>query len=407
MPLKNFFADQIDLLRRFMANPEQTVRCVLVEPDMRPLLLKILSRLDGEDGPHILLGSEVPFTSRRQFFEDLLREAAEQFARWEGPLRAAGLESLSEPKGLAALPPDERYVTYLGALAEGLPDHVGSVVTVLAPEQVADADGYRQAVEFLATRTPSLWAKFLILDERKQPALQKLGLVPRYGVQSFHLAPEQIESQARADLEIGTGLTPPERRQYTALLAGFAFARKEYDDTLRLQQTWLEMIGPEDDPAEVANAHYNLGNTHLARKDYAAAEASFGRALAVALEQNLDNLAAMVLTNLGVTLQRQGKVEQALRSFQIARDTCKARGLKPTEAHVLDCQARTYEQDNKPDEAERCWQEALAVYDGMTSETFAPAREGGRADILEKLQRVGEAKKRAKKGGWFPWAKGA
>jgi hypothetical protein len=59
---------------------------------------------------------------------------------------------------------------------------------------------------------------------------------------------------------------------------------------------------------------------------------------------------------------------------------------------VLDCQARTYE-------AERCWHEALGVYDGMSAETFAVARASGRADILDKLERLAASRQKAAEEG--------
>jgi tetratricopeptide (TPR) repeat protein len=122
----------------------------------------------------------------------------------------------------------------------------------------------------------------------------------------------------------------------------------------------------------------------------------------------------MVLTNLGVVLYRQERMEQALQSFEVAQATCQAQGLRPAEAHVLDCLAKTYEADGRLEEAERSWNEALAVYDSMSSETFAAAREGGRADILDKLARLEDIKKKreeearqSEKSSWFAWRKGA
>jgi tetratricopeptide (TPR) repeat protein len=230
-------------------------------------------------------------------------------------------------------------------------------------------------------------------------------------VQTFHIAPEEIESQAKADLT-RDNLDPAERRQYLALLGGFAYARRQYDDAQKHQQEWLDAVGPDGAPSETANACYNLGNTQLARKDYEAAEATYGKALDLALDHNLGALAPMVLTNLGVTLYRQNRLEHALDAFTVARQTCQAQGLRPAEAHVLDCLARTHEAGGKLEEAGAAWNEALAVYDSMTSETFAQVRDGGRADIIEKLERLSAAAKkaaedaqRAERGGWFNWRK--
>jgi tetratricopeptide (TPR) repeat protein len=390
MALKSFFTDQIETLKDFLIHRQQTLHCVRVEPDMRPLLIKILQGLDRDPQcPHLMLWSEVPFDNRRQYFEALRQELTEDLRQWERPLKAAGFVFRPGPEQPRGRVPEAKFLAHAAALADALPPSVGSLVFVLAPERVGDAEGYRAAARFLAEETPTRWLKYLVIDGRKQPALAGIeGESPRAGVQDFHITPEEIESRTRADLERGFGLSPAEKRQYMALLAGFAFARKEYDDALRLQKRWLEMLGADDPAAEAANAHYNLGNTHLARKEYPAAEEAFGKALEIALDRQVDGLVPVVLTNLGVTLFRQGRREQALESFRVAREACKAQNMRPVEAHVLDCQAMTHEADGQPAEAERCWKEALAVYDEMSAETFLAAREKGRADILEKLDRL-------------------
>jgi tetratricopeptide (TPR) repeat protein len=398
MALKSFFTDQIETLKDFLIHRRQALHCVRVEADMRPLLIKILQGLDRDPQcPHLMLWSEVPFDNRRQYFEALLRELTEDWSRWESPLKAAGFVFRPGPEPKRGRPPEEKFLAHAAALADALPANVGSLVFVLAPDRVGDPEGYRAAARFLADRTPTRWLKYLVIDDRKQLALAGIeGECPRAGAQDFHITPEEIESRTRADLERGFGLSPAEKRQYMALLAGFAFARKEYDDALRLQNRWLEMLGPDDPAAEAANAHYNLGNTHLARKEYPAAEAAFGKALEIALDRQVDGLVPVILTNLGVTLLRQGRTEQARESFRVARDACKAQNMRPVEAHVLDCQAMTFEADGRPAEAERCWKEALAVYDGMSAETFDAARENGRADILEKLDRLSRSRQQRK-----------
>jgi tetratricopeptide (TPR) repeat protein len=395
MPLKSFFTAQAELLRLFMMDPNQTVRCIRVEPDMKPLLMKMLAGLDAdESSPHLMACSEVPFETEAQYFEALLAELSEDVARWERPLAAQGYEFRLWPEDLGFFPPQEKFVTYAGAMADSFPDHVGSFVLILAPDAIADPAAFRKAIEYLAANTPSPWMKYLVIDERQKPVLDKIEeQAPAIVHQTFHISPDEIEAEAKADLAKGYGLTPHEVRQYTALVAGCAFARREYDEALRLQQQWVEFAAKEGAPAEVANACYNLGNTHMARKDYPAAEETYGRALDLALDHHIGPLLPMVLTNLGVTLYRQGRLEQAVQSFQIAREHCQAQNLKPTEAHVLDCMGKTYEAGGQPDEAARCWNEALAVYDAMSSETFAAAREGGKAPILEQLERLGKSVK--------------
>ncbi|HJZ92084.1 MAG TPA: tetratricopeptide repeat protein, partial [Gemmataceae bacterium] len=389
--LKSFFTAHVELIRLFMDDPDQRLRVVRSEPDMRPLLMRLLAGLDGdESNPHIMLCSDAPFESPDQFFDDLLALLAAEVARWKQPLKDVGFQFRLDAEVLATFPPRERFVTYAGALADALPGVIGSVVLILVPDRVADAGKYRKAVEYLAAKTPSEWMKYLVVDELRKPALDGIEeKCPGVLTQDFHFAPAEIEEDVKAELRRGTGLSPSDVRQYTALVAGFAFARREYDEALRLQQQWVDLSARDGEPTEVASACYNLGNTQAARADFAAAEATYGRALDLALDHKMGPLVPMVLSNLGVALYRQGRVEQAMQSFQIARDQCKSQNLLPIEAHVLDCMGKLYESDGKTDEAAGCWHEALAVYDGMTSDTFAEGREGGRAQILEQLDRLG------------------
>jgi tetratricopeptide (TPR) repeat protein len=416
MPLKNYFKEQIDMLHYLLDNPNQRARGLRLPSDLTPVFMKMLAGLDRDDNyPHLIFCCEAPFDNYAQYFEALLAELNEELVRWREPLQAAGLELPSAGSAVQGLRPDWIFAVRASALADRLPDYVGCVVFVLVPDRVADAEGFGRAVEFLARPMPSPWLRFIILDEHNNPAFDRLEQRdPNFWVQSFELKPEEIEARVKADLARGTGLNPDEERQYTALLAGFAFARKEYDQALGYQRQWLDKIGPAGAPAEKANALYNLANTHLAQNDLAAAEETYGQALEVALDHRLTPLVPMILTNLGVALYRQQRSEEALQTFQVARDTCKAQELIPTEAHELDCMGRTYEADGKPDDARQCWQEALAIYNGITSETFARGREGGLAALVEQLDRLGSSRepvaaagKPPAQAGWRRWLKGA
>jgi tetratricopeptide (TPR) repeat protein len=146
------------------------------------------------------------------------------------------------------------------------------------------------------------------------------------------------------------------------------------------------MIDREGSPEEKAQALYNLGNTQLGKPDAAAAEQSFVQAVEICVARGVKPLLPLILTNLGIALYRQGKKAQSLKSFQVARDNCRAQKMRPVEAHVLDCMAKAYQEDNQHEQAEQAWLEALALYDGITSEFFADLRKAGREDILAKLE---------------------
>jgi tetratricopeptide (TPR) repeat protein len=416
MALKSFFTDQIDLLKWFLLDVDRRAHSIRVSPDMKPLLMKVLGGLDrDEEFPHTMLCLETPFENPRQYCAALLAELTAELSLWEAKLNQIGYELPPRPENFDRLPPEWQLVRYGSLFAESLPDEIGSIVLLLVPDQVADAAAFKGTLEFLADETTSAWFKYLVIDDRKAPALDQVEEKnPFFRHQVFHLSPEDIERRTKMDLGLNPALTAEEKRQYMALLAGFAFARREYDETLRLQKLVAEMLTPDVPAGERASALYNLGNTLLARKEREQAEEMYGKALEIALDHNLTVLAAMILTNLGVALYRQGQHEQAIRSFHIARQTAQSENLKPVEAHVLDNLAKTYEADGKLDEAEETWREALAVYGEINSGTFAEGRADAETPLRESLERVAVAKKRLEeakavtvKAGWFGWAKGA
>src|SRR5262249_280193 len=162
-------------------------------------------------------------------------------------------------------------------------------------------------------RTTSAWAKFIVLDRRQDPVLGDLDpRLEQVSTQVFHLSPTQIEERVATDLKRGD-LPPDERRQHTAMSGAFAAAHGNHGEAERLQREALRLTQEDGSPAEQANAWYNLGNTCLSRKKFAEAEECFGQAGQLCLEHNMQALLAMVLTNLGVVLQRQARSEASLQ----------------------------------------------------------------------------------------------
>ncbi|MGH6943453.1 MAG: tetratricopeptide repeat protein, partial [Geminicoccaceae bacterium] len=191
------------------------------------------------------------------------------------------------------------------------------------------------------------------------------------------------------DLEADPFLAPKDRLQYTAMLGTFAAARKETERALALQGEALAMAEKHGTPIDRANAHYNLGNTHLDLEAFETAEEHFAAAANIALEAKLTPTLAMTLTNLGVALQRQGRNEESLAVFDAARQNFRAVRNPPGEAHVLDCKAKVFALTGDDGQAEAAWREALAVYDGITGSFLKDVRAAGRRDIEEKLKELG------------------
>ena len=93
MPLRNFFTAQFELVRLFMIDPNQTVRVVKCDPDLRPLLMKALGGLDNEaDNPNVMLCAEVPFDTPGQFYDGLTADLAAAYEQWKPQLAEVGYE---------------------------------------------------------------------------------------------------------------------------------------------------------------------------------------------------------------------------------------------------------------------------------------------------------------------------
>jgi tetratricopeptide (TPR) repeat protein len=385
MPLKDFFQDQQDELLLFLHLPWQTLHVVRHEPDLKPVLRRLLVALDEhDDNPHVLVVTQVPFHDARQFFTAALEDLVAQNEHWRTDLEAAGVR-LPEPQGPdAQLAPVERLAHYVSAVADALPDEVGAYAVLIDPEIVTQETAFRRAMEELVLQTTAAWAKFIVLDRRQNPILGDLDPRLEVSTQLFHLEPAQIEEAVTIDLKRGD-LPPNERRQYTAMSGAFAAAHRNYAEAERLQREALGLAQADGSPAEQANAWYNLGNTCLSQKKFAEAEECFGQSGQLCLDHGVQPLLAMSLTNLGVALQRQARSEAALQSFVLARRTFRAMNNPPGEAHVLDCQASVLALDQRNSEAEAAWQEALAIYDGITAPTLQDVRDGGRRLILDHL----------------------
>jgi len=387
MPLQDIFTKQIDALRLFMRVLDQPLSCVQVPADLKRMLLRVLSGLDDDPRhPHIMIGADTKFHDEHQYFTDLCGVLEAEQEKHQAALASVGIQPLTFKLEQAQRPPSERFLSMISALADRMPPGVRSVVMTLDPVEVTDAEGFLHAMSWLTEHAPSKRVKFLVIDNALAPRLGSLGEQnARAKMQPFNFSPTDIEAQIRADLANPARLSPVERQQYPALLAGFAFANKNYDEALKLHESCLTAMDDKTSP-EAANALYNLGNTHLAKGDPATAAESYASAVELCLDKKLDNLLSLVLPNLGIALHRQGKTDEAIQSFQIALDLCRAQKQRVLEANVLDTMAKVYQVEKKYPDAERCLLEALALYDGITSEFFVDVRKAGREDLLAKLE---------------------
>jgi tetratricopeptide (TPR) repeat protein len=389
--LKSYFPEQFAQLEGFFLSATESVRLLRIDPEMRPMLIKALSRMDEDEAfPHALTLCSQPFTEPVSYFESLygiLRKSYEQNApalAGQGVTLAAPVDESTTLKAPA------KFARYASSLAESLPERVGSLVFIVAPDDVADLPQFRKSMAFLAENIHSHWLKMLVLDLRTAPMLEGLEREhAKIGVQTLYLAPEEIERRVREDLEAPAALSPAERRQYKGLLAGFAFSNRRYDEAAQLQRAWASEAEQEGAPGDAASAHYNLGNTLLAQSAWPDAIAAFCQACELSVANNLIGLAPFAYANLGIGLHRNGEFAQAFASLKVARDMFKAQNHRAGEAYVIDVLAQMYALDGRKAEAEKSWRYCLSLYEGMTSPTFGDLRTSGSKDVREKLQQLG------------------
>lgn len=391
MPMQEFFADQLRQLQDFMGDPDQTVRCLLVDADLKPVAVKMLAGFDrASENPHVLIPSTAAFKNWKQYFRDLLKELLESYQASANTLRDAGVIEPFGAKDLSRDPPEQRVVLYLSSLSEGLPDHVGSLVVLLDPAEVSDPKEFRRALAWLAENTWSVWVKYLVLDDRLKPHTAGLEeSANRTSRQVMYATPEEFEKQVRRKVKVGGhNLEPKKLRGYIGMLAGFAIARGDYAAAIDTFRQQLDLIRKDGADSEETTAQYCLGNALLANRDYPAAEEAYVRSLELAIANQQHQLMGLVLTQLGVALQRQGRTEEATESFRVARESARNTNTPPLEAFALDNQAKCFLEAGDSREAERCWKEALTVYDGITSDAFPDVREAGQKDIMIKLEQL-------------------
>lgn len=394
MPLQDFFEEQFDALEVFLLEPDAPVRVVRADAELRPILLKYLVGKDQEpDFPHLLIGYDAPFWDPVSWFEGLGTTLMREIEQNRAALAAAGVADPFPDKPTVRMKPPERFMVSAEHLADQLPDSVGALAFVLEPEQIDDAEGFRRSLAFLADHVRSPWLKFLVLEERSRPVLDELVQNhPRVDAQVFWLSPEELGERAARGLAASRDRPGPERQQAASFAAAVAFANKEYTTAEGLQRGIAHEASPSDAPVDRAIALYNLGNTLLAKGDHPAAVEAFAEGSELCNAHQLDQLAPMLFTNLGVALHRMGEVDQAFASLKAARDHFRAGGNRPGEAHVCDCLAALYQEVGREAEAARAWGFALQLYESITNPALADVRTAGRADILAKLERLGDAK---------------
>jgi tetratricopeptide (TPR) repeat protein len=397
MPLGEFFADQLGEIRTFLEDPDSVVRIVQVDPEMRPILLRMLAGLDEDDAfPHLLIGHGGRFGDPVQWFTDLQNALEAEIDREAAALAAEGFDVTCRGKD-----PDQRgpwpFMVRAEQFADSLPDSVGSLAFLIEPEQVDDAAGFVRSIGFLAEKVRCHWLKFIVLDPRLAPRLTGLASHDGVELQTFWCSPQELQTRLDAMLAVHGDSASPEARRVRSMAAAAAFANKNYAKALALQQGLLADARAGGTPADQAMAAYGLGNTLLAAGEAEAAAQALVQACQLCSEHGLNELAPMAYTNLGVSLHRLGDFDQAFAALRVGSTFYRAQGNLPGEAFVCDNLALIYQELDRPAEAEKVLRYVLGRYDSITNPAMADVREAGRADVLAKLERLGAAPEAAAK----------
>ncbi|WP_026869418.1 tetratricopeptide repeat protein [Inquilinus limosus] len=389
MPLTAFFSEQLDLIEDFLDAPVPAVRIVLIDPEMRGILLRMLAGLDEqEDFRHLLIARDAAFHDPAGWFGGLLDSLNAQIEQHAEALAEAGVEPGPDEDGRS---PPWRFLGRAERLAETLPAAVGSLVFLIHPDSVEDRESFARSVTFLADKVSSRRLKFIVLDERRAPCLAALASGhPKADTQTFWCSPPEMERRVNEVLE-QSAASPSDRRRALMMAAGFAFSNRDYPRAEALQRQQLEAAESAGEPVEQAIGAYGLGNTLLAAGRPEEGAEAFLRACDLCVAHGLNELAPMAYTNLGVALHRLGNFEQAFEAMRVGSRFFRAQGNRPGEAFVCDNLAKMYQERGQPDEAARVWRYAQGLYDGITNPDLQDVREAGSADIREKLEQLGQA----------------
>ena len=316
-----------------------------------------------------------PFRDPAGWFGGLLDGLDAQIEQHAEALAEAGI-GLADEAGPSA---PWRFLRRAEGLADALPEAVGSLVFLIDPEAVEDRDGFIRSIAFLADKVASPRLKFIVLHGRGDPFLNSIE-ADRPGVsrQVFWCSPEEMERRVNATLE-QPAASPADHRRALMMAAGFAFSNRDYPRAEALQRQQLDAAEAADEPLEQAIGAYGLGNTLLAERRAEEAVEAFLRACDLCVAHQLNELAPMAYTNLGVALHRLGNFDQAFEALRVGSRFFRAQGNRPGEAFVCDNLAAMHQELGRPDEAARVWRYAQGLYEGITNPALQDVREAGRS----------------------------
>ena len=336
--LENHFTAAFEQLEEFLATPGAGSLGLMVNGDLRDLVLRALHRQqESTDFPHVYLVPEVEFTTgpvyARQALEQMraeMKEAGPPFE--EGGVVPETLLARAQREGDAV----SALAAFVSDLAEAMPDDVGSIVLLTDPDDVSDEAAFADFLIACTERLDSAWAKCLFLVESEESPRYGLDRrTPRIRYLDMRLDPGRIRAQLEAGLDDPFALSDAQRARYSLLLSQFLRHEGEPERAGQILDLLIGSYekGGNDDVLH-ALARYDRANLSLERGTVPEAVEDYRRCLEIATRTESASLAAMAATNLGVALMRAGESAHAATSFDTARRIAEANGLQPLLVHV-------------------------------------------------------------------------
>ena len=113
MPLKSFFTEQYQQLTAFFMSATEVVRCVRIDPELKPLFLKMLAKLEQDpETPHLFMLLPHRFESPLTYFQDLLATVSAAYEDSAPALAQHGITVEAPPRPDPARAAPARFVAY-------------------------------------------------------------------------------------------------------------------------------------------------------------------------------------------------------------------------------------------------------------------------------------------------------
>lgn len=373
MPLAAYVAEQMAMLEAFMAAPRSVVRVLLIGPELRDIIQRMLTwRGDQPDCPHRILVFGAPFADPVSWFE-AMRAALD-----------AAVPNVPHEAEPATRPGPWAFLLRAEAVAEAMSGQGAQVVLIVSSE-IAMREDYLRSIAFLVERVRSRRLKFVVFDDRTQPILATpTPGQARLTSQTCWCPPEQLRRRAAA------AAAAPEATASDAALAGsLALAMGDAAGAEAAQRVALRRAAEAASRVDEASAAASLGATLVAEGKMQEAVEVYVRGCDVCSQHELTGLAPLLCKGLGLALHRLGEKEQAYSAFKTARGFLHADGNVIGEAHLCDALATLLAQDGRPEEAVRIWRYVRGLYERLDHPALAQARANGSAEVDAKLRQHG------------------